>query len=370
MLRRDGTPSVNKMLVYWGILTEARSLPILRIETSLKRSGEHVKSHSFLSLIIAAMSIAYGVGLIVGVEPGSTSDGTTLVEPVVVAKPSVEPVVAAKPVVPEPAKKVDTPKPPVAKAAPKVVPPPTKEAPVVSGLPTEPGMPPEDGKPIPNAPGYVLPEAPKSWLPSPARGAEDPLVTVIIASDFQCPVCKRVVKPVEALVKELGRDVRIEFKNHALESHPRAEDAAAAAMAAHRQGKFWEMHDQLFMNQRALAPGDLEAQAQKMGLDMAQWQKDFNDQGIRQQIRSNGKTAEALGARGTPGFFINGKKQVGWGSFFGFKGMVDRELKKAKELEKGGMKRADVIRQRVRENSENGEIFIQHYLNGKPFEGV
>ena len=65
-------------------------------------------------------------------------------------------------------------------------------------------------------------------------------------------------------------------------------------MAAHRQGKFWEMHDQLFMNQRALAQGDLEDQARKLGLDMAQWQKDFNDQGIRQQIRSNGKTAEAL----------------------------------------------------------------------------
>ena len=128
-----------------------------------------MKSHSFLSLIIAAMSIAYGVGLIVGVEPGSTSDGTTLVEPVVVAKPSVEPAVAAKPVVPEPPRKRSIPpKPPVAKVAPKVVAPPTKEAPVVSGLPTEPGMPPEDGKPIPNAPGYVLPEAPKSWLPSPA----------------------------------------------------------------------------------------------------------------------------------------------------------------------------------------------------------
>ena len=317
------------------------------------------------------MAIAYGLGLIVGAgEKAPASVGVALVDPVVVAPPAAEVVAEAPVAEPKPVEEAKPEAAPAPAPAPKAVAPARKAAPVVAGLPTEAGMPPDDGKPIENAPGYILPKAPKSWLPSPARGAKDPLVTVLIASDFQCPVCKRVVKPVEALVKELGRDVRIEFKNHALESHPRAEDAAAAAMAAHRQGKFWEMHDQLFMNQRALGVGDLEDHAKNMGLDMAQWQKDFNDPGIRQQIRSNSKTAEALGARGTPGFFINGKKQVGWGSFFGFKGMVDRELKKAKELEKAGKSRADIIRERVRANSENGDIFIKHYLEGVPFEGV
>jgi len=335
-----------------------------------------MKSHSFISMLLACMAIAYGLGLIVGAgekAPMGASPGT--VQPIVVAPPAAEVATEApaQPEAPKPKAVVAEAKPaqPAAPApAPKAVAPARKAAPVVAGLPTEAGMPPDDGKPIENAPGYILPKAPKAWLPSPARGAKDPLVTVLIASDFQCPVCKRVVKPVEALVKELGRDVRIEFKNHALESHPRAEDAAAAAMAAHRQGKFWEMHDQMFVNQRALGVGDLEDHAKNMGLDMAQWQKDFNDPGIRQQIRSNSKTAEALGARGTPGFFINGKKQVGWGSFFGFKGMVDRELKKAKELEKAGKSRPDIIRERVRANSEDGDVFIKHYLEGVPFEGV
>ena len=331
-----------------------------------------MKSHSFISILLASMAIAYGLGLIVGAGGETSGSGGPVVESVVVSEPVVESapaVVAEQKAAPAPAKPVAAPTPAPA-PAPKAVAPVVKAAPVVAGLPTEAGMPPDDGKPIENAAGYVLPKAPKSWLPSPARGSADPLVTVIVSSDFQCPVYKRVVKPVEALVKELGRDVRIEFKNHALESHPRAEDAAAAAMAAHRQGKFWEMHDQMFMNQRALGVGDLEDHAKNMGLDMAQFQKDFNDPGIRQQIRSNSKTAEALGARGTPGFFINGKKQVGWGSFFGFKGMVDRELKKAKELEKTGMKRPDVLRKRIQENSENGEIFIRHFLDGVPFEGV
>ena len=148
-----------------GMLTETPGLPILRTENSLNRSGENVKSHSFLSLIIAAMSIAYGVGMIVGVQPGSAPDAVPSVPPVVVAEPAVAPAPAA-PAPAAPEKKVEPPKPEVAKVAPKVVAPPTKAAPVVAGLPTEPGMPPEDGKPIPNAPGYVLPEAPKTWLPS------------------------------------------------------------------------------------------------------------------------------------------------------------------------------------------------------------
>ncbi len=330
-----------------------------------------MKGQTFISLLIAFVAIAYGVGLVVGAS--STGGGAILsvanstlpqvaAEAVVEAPAPVKPVVAPKPAAPA----VPAPKPaPVVQA-----PAPSKPATPPGAFPTEPGMPNDDGKPIENAKGVTLPQAPEGWLTSPARGSDDPLVTVIIASDFQCPVCRRVVKPVEALVKELGSDVRVEFKNHALESHPRAEDAAAACMAAHRQGRFWEMHDLLFSNQRALALGDLEDSAKKLNLDMAQWQKDFNDGRIRQQIRSNGKTAEALGARGTPGFFINGKKQVGWGSYFGFKGMVDRELKQAKAALSPGKKRSDVLRERVRANSDNADIYIKHYLDGVPFEGT
>lgn len=334
-----------------------------------------MKSHSFISLLVACVAIAYGLGMVVGAkDDGSQSGNTLTVEPVALAPsvpvPAPAPVEAAAPVVPVTPEKVVQAEP--VKPAPVAQPvaPSRPTSPVVSGLPTEAGMPPDDGKPIANAAGFVLPKAPKGWLPSPARGSDDPLVTVIIASDFQCPVCKRVVKPVEAMLKELGKDVRVEFKNHALESHPRAEDAAAASMAAHRQGKFWDMHDQLFMNQRALGVGDLEDHARKLGLDMVQWEKDFNDPAIRGQIRSNSKTAEALGARGTPGFFINGKKQVGWGSFFGFKGMVDRELKKAREAAANGKSRSDVLRERIQSNSEDGNLFIKHYLDGVPFDGV
>ena len=89
-------------------------------------------------------------------------------------------------------------------------------------------MPEDSGEPLKAAKPIALPKAPEGWLPAPALGAEEPLVVVIVSSDFQCPVCRRVVKPVEAIARELGKDVRIEFKHHALPSHPRAADAAAA----------------------------------------------------------------------------------------------------------------------------------------------
>lgn len=228
-------------------------------------------------------------------------------------------------------------------------------------------MPEDNGEPLKAAKPMEMPGAPADWLPAPALGADDPLVVVIVSSDFQCPVCRRVVKPVEAVARELGNDVRIEFKHHALPSHPRAMDAALASMAAHAQGRFWEYHDRLFTDQRALGPGDLEGHARAMGLDMAQWQADFNKESLRAQIDSESRAADKLGARGTPGFFINGRKQVGWGSYFGFKSMVERELSSARDLLKSGTARAEVVPKRVlANNAADGENYIDWFISGKP----
>ena len=176
------------------------------------------------------------------------------------------------------------------------------------------------------------------------------------------------MKPVEAVAREFSDEVRIEFKQHALPSHPRAEDAAAGTMAAHEQGRFWDFHDMIFANQRALGPADLEDNARKLGLDMAKFNKTFNDQNIRQQIRSESRTAEFFGARGTPGFFINGKKQVGWGSYHGFRSMVERELKEARNLLNSGVPRNEVVKKRIQANEPtNGAKFIAHYMEGLPF---
>jgi protein-disulfide isomerase len=228
-------------------------------------------------------------------------------------------------------------------------------------------MPEDTGEPLKAAKPFAMAQSPSGWLPAPALGSDDPLVVVIVSSDFQCPVCRRVVKPVEAIARELGADVRVEFKHHALPSHPRAMDASLAAMAAHAQGRFWEYHDRLFTNQRALGPGDLEDHARSMGLDLAQWQKDFNSEARRLQIASESRASDKLGARGTPGFFINGRKQVGWGSYFGFKSMVERELTSARELLKSGTPRADVVKKRVLSNNQaDGSNYVSWFIEGTP----
>jgi protein-disulfide isomerase len=233
------------------------------------------------------------------------------------------------------------------------------------GLPREPGVPDLTDKPLPVAKGAPLPDAPKSFMPSPALGSDTAKVTVVVSSDFQCPVCRRVVEPVAALVREVP-DVRVEFKQHALSSHRRAEPAAVASLAAHRQGKFWPYHDLLFQSQGALEDADLERYAEQVGLDMAQFRKDLGDQAIVDQVRAESKASDLLGARGTPAFFINGKMQVGWGSYFGFKQMVIDEAGAADAAIKAGTPVSKVYEVRAKANHEAGDDYVKYFIRGVP----
>ena len=113
-------------------------------------------------------------------------------------------------------------------------------------------------------------------------------------SDFQCPVCRRITDATHQIPEEWPGDVRVEFRNLPLKMHANAENAAVAAMAAHRQGKFWEMHDMLFANQQALDQASLEGYAQKLGLDMARWKKDVADPALRMRVHEDAALAEKL----------------------------------------------------------------------------
>ena len=103
---------------------------------------------------------------------------------------------------------------------------------------------------------------------APVKGSEDAIITIVEWSDFQCPFCNRVSPTLAQIEKEYGDKVRIAFKHMPLSIHPQAAQAHAAAEAAHRQGKFWEMHDRIFANQRDLSEETLERYAQEIGLDM------------------------------------------------------------------------------------------------------
>jgi len=179
-------------------------------------------------------------------------------------------------------------------------------------------------------------------LDSPVRGNADAKVTIVEFSDFQCPFCGRAEGTVEEIRKAYGNDVRIVYKQNPLPFHPHAMPASKAALAAGMQGKFWEMHDLLFKNQRKLEASDLEGYAKQLGLNMAKWKADQESPAVAKEIATEKALAAKLGASGTPAFFINGHKLVGAQPFASFKAVIDAQKAAAEKLLASGTKPADL----------------------------
>lgn len=143
---------------------------------------------------------------------------------------------------------------------------------------------------------------------SPFKGEKNAKVTLVEFSDYQCPFCARhVQQTVPQLMKEYVSTGKLKyvFRDYPIESiHPQAFKAAEAARCGGEQGKFWEMHDILFDNQKQLQRADLDAHAQKVGLDAAKF-KDCLDSGRQaNRVRLDFADGGKAGARGTPGFFL------------------------------------------------------------------
>jgi protein-disulfide isomerase len=174
---------------------------------------------------------------------------------------------------------------------------------------------------------------------SPARGGATPRVTIVVFSEFQCPYCRRVAATLDQLRKTYGDDVRFVFKHRPLPFHDRAVPAALAAEAAREQGKFWEMHDQLFTSQRALGPDDLESYARAIGLDVDRWKAAMAGGAAKARLDADAALADQLAVQGTPTFFVNGRLLVGAQPFDKFKALIDDELGRADEALAHGVSR-------------------------------
>ena len=184
---------------------------------------------------------------------------------------------------------------------------------------------------------------------SPARGGAAPRVTLVVFSEFQCPFCARVTPTLEQVMKTYGDDVRLVFKHRPLPFHDRAAPAALAAEAAREQGKFWEMHDKLFANQRALGAGELESYAEALGLDLPRWRAAMAGPGARARVDADAALADQLAVNGTPSFFVNGRPLVGAQPFPKFKALIDEELKRADEKLKLGVARSALYAELTRD---------------------
>ena len=146
---------------------------------------------------------------------------------------------------------------------------------------------------------------------APVRGPEQAPVTIIEFSDLQCPFCARVTPTLRELMKQYPDQVRWVFKSFPLGFHADSPLAHAAALAAERQGKFWEMHDLIFANQRNLKRDNLLTEARSLNLDMDRFTSDLDSADVKQQLETDKKEGEGLGVNGTPAFFINGKSFSG-----------------------------------------------------------
>jgi protein-disulfide isomerase len=136
--------------------------------------------------------------------------------------------------------------------------------------------------------------------------AEAPVI--LEYGDYECPYSRQAFRSIERVERELSGRVRFVFRHFPLtEIHPHALAASAAAEAAARQGRFWEMHELLFHRQKALEDDDLRSYANEIGLDLPRFERDRADSDVLARIARDVTSGEATGlVRGTPTLFVDG----------------------------------------------------------------
>lgn len=137
-------------------------------------------------------------------------------------------------------------------------------------------------------------------------------VTLVEYADYQCPYCAEAVPVVRWLQEQLGDRLRFVFRNFPLrQSHRYAEQAAEAAEVAAADGKFWQMHDLLFENQRALDEEHLAEYARTLSMDVGEFQDALESGEFAPRVERDLESGIASGVEATPTFYINGARYDG-----------------------------------------------------------
>lgn len=121
------------------------------------------------------------------------------------------------------------------------------------------------------------------------------------------------------------KEMKLVFKNFPLRNHKFAWPAAIAALAANKQGKFWELHDQLYENYNRLSDQKIREIAQQVGLDIEKFDKDMKDPELKAIVERDFQEGARAGVRGIPTIFVNGR-QLKNRSFQGFQAAIEKEL--------------------------------------------
>lgn len=162
---------------------------------------------------------------------------------------------------------------------------------------------------------------------SPSVGPSNARITLVEFSDFQCPYCIAAVPEIKAMLKAYPADIKLIFKQFPLEIHSQAALAAAGALAAYKQGKFWEMHDALFADRHNLSRAGMLAAVAKLGLDVKRFEADLDSAETRNAVIKDMDDGERVGVEGTPTLFIDGKQYRGPITLEAVKPLLEAELK-------------------------------------------
>jgi protein-disulfide isomerase len=130
----------------------------------------------------------------------------------------------------------------------------------------------------------------------------------------------------QQVLEKYPNDVKLVVKQYPLPMHPYARKAAIAALAAGKQGKFWEIHEKLFANQRDLSDAKVEAIGQEIGLNMEEFNKDLKDPAVASLVDRDMNIGREANVQGTPTIFVNGKVLT-QRSLQGFQQAIEAKLK-------------------------------------------
>lgn len=194
-------------------------------------------------------------------------------------------------------------------------------------------------------------------------GGPNASVTLIEYLDFECEACGAYFSLVKKLEQEFTNDLRVVLRYYPLPSHKNGLPAALAVEAAARQGKFLEMHDLLFTEQKnwgerpTPTPAVFEGYAKQLDLDLEKFKQDVASQSVKDRVQRDVDSGTKLGNTGTPSFYLNGQKLQNPKNYEDFKTLIQAEILKAPKPE------TQTLGEKVHEHAD-----FAVYLDGKKFD--
>ncbi|MBA2662835.1 MAG: thioredoxin domain-containing protein [Bradymonadaceae bacterium] len=146
---------------------------------------------------------------------------------------------------------------------------------------------------------------------APGKGPATAPVVLVEFSNFPCPHCGELANTLKQVAEAFGDQVRIEFRHFPLPGQEDGQRAARAGVCANQQGKFWELHDRMFAGAPALAQADILRYASEVGLDADALAQCIDDDLAARIVRADVLAGSTLEIRGTPTFFLNGRRVAG-----------------------------------------------------------